>query len=186
MVKEWRVERRARAGVAALAMVSLVLVSAAAALAAPTQSRRPAATLRSLERGVLADINAVRTQHHLVPLRLSSPLTTAALVHTRQMAAGGYFAHESPDGSAFSQRIQQFYSSGPWSYWSVGENLLWSTHVDAQQALELWLSSPEHRANLLRPRWREIGVAALRVSGAPGAFHGLDVTIMTTDFGVRH
>jgi hypothetical protein len=48
------------------------------------------------------------------------------------------------------------------------------------------MKSPEHRANLLSPTWREVGVSALHVAAAPGAFQGLDVTIVTTDFGVRH
>jgi uncharacterized protein YkwD len=69
----------------------------------------------------------------------------------------------------------------------VGENLLWSSpDVDPQGALNLWVSSPEHRANLLTARWREIGVSAIHVAAAPGTYNGLDVTIVTTDFGVRH
>ncbi|MGZ8716249.1 MAG: CAP domain-containing protein [Gaiellaceae bacterium] len=172
---------------AALAAACLSLVVAGAAVAAPTQPRRPAASLTSLEQGVLADINAFRTQHKLAPLRLSATLTTAAREHSQQMAAQGYFAHESADGSAFWKRIQRFYTSSPWRSWSVGENLLWSSpDVDAQGALQLWLNSPEHRANLLTARWREIGVSALHVAAAPGTFHGLEVTIVTTDFGVRH
>ena len=57
---------------------------------------------------------------------------------------------------------------------------------EAAQALQLWLNSPEHRANLMNPRWREIGIAAVHATAAPGVFHGLDVTIVTTDFGSRH
>jgi uncharacterized protein YkwD len=69
----------------------------------------------------------------------------------------------------------------------VGENLLWSSAtVDAHRALQMWLASPEHRANLMNPSWREIGVSAVHAAGAPGIYHGLDVTIVTTDFGVRH
>ena len=71
-------------------------------------------------------------------------------------------------------------------YWSVGENLLWSSpNVDPAGALKLWMNSPEHRANILTARWREIGVSALHVADAPGVYHGLEVTIITTDFGVR-
>ena len=47
------------------------------------------------------------------------------------------------------------------------------------------MASPEHRANILTARWREIGVSAVHVAAAPGVYHGLDVTIVTTDFGVR-
>jgi uncharacterized protein YkwD len=102
------------------------------------------------------------------------------------MADQGYFQHESADGSAFWKRLQRFYPSSPWRYWSVGENLLWSSpDVDASGALQMWLNSPEHKANLLTARWREIGVSAVHVAAAPGTFRGLDVTIVTTDFGVR-
>ena len=172
--------RRIAAGVI-VACVSAVLAVGAAA--APV---RPAVALSPLEHGVLVDINAFRASHHLSSLRLSPDLTAAAVAHTQEMAVDGYFAHASADGALFWKRIRSFYASTPWSFWSVGENLLWSSpDVDANTALQLWLNSPEHRANLMNPRWREIGVAAVHAAAAPGAFRGLDVTIVTTDFGVR-
>lgn len=171
---------------AVLVAACLSLVVAGAAVASPTQPRQPAAALTSLEQGVLTDINAYRIQNKLAPLRLSPLLSTAAREHSQQMADQGYFAHESGDGSAFWKRVQRFYTSSPWRSWAVGENLLWSSpDVDAQGALQLWVNSPEHKANLLAPKWREIGVSAVHVTAAPGVFHGLDVTIVTTDFGVR-
>ena len=172
--------RAARILVGALAAVALL---APAATAAPQRHR---AALTPLESGVLVDINTFRREHHLVPLRLNAKLGTAARVHTVQMAQEGYFAHESADGSLFWKRIKAFYGSSPWRYWSVGENLLWSSpDVTPQKALQLWLRSPEHRENLMNPHWREIGIAAVHVDAAPGVFKGLDVTIVTTDFGVR-
>jgi uncharacterized protein YkwD len=160
----------------------------AALLAAPAGAvpRRHAAALTPLESSVLADINAFRLQHRLPTLRLSAPLTLAARSHSEQMVARGYFAHASANGSAFWRRVQGFYRSSPWRYWSVGENLLWSSpSVDGANALKLWLASPEHRRNLMNPAWREIGVAAVHASHAPGVYRGLDVTVVTTDFGVR-
>jgi len=172
--------------VLAAALLCAALATATVALGSPSQPRRPAASLSSLEQGVLGDINAFRRQHQLAPLRLSAALTTSAREHSRQMAADGYFAHESADGTAFWKRIQRYYKSSPSHYWSVGENLLFSSpDVDANGALRLWLNSPEHRANLLTARWREIGVSAVHVIAAPGTYRGLDVTIVTTDFGVR-
>jgi uncharacterized protein YkwD len=172
-----------RIGVALAAALAAVAVVAPGASAAP---RVPAASLSSLESSVLVDINAFRAQHHLSRLRLNTALTRAARAHSGQMAAVGYFAHASADGSAFWQRIQAFYGSSRWQYWSVGENLLWSApDVDAGNALKLWLASPEHRANLMSPKWREIGVSAVHAAHAPGTYAGRDVTIVTTDFGVR-
>lgn len=163
-----------------------LLAAAVAASAAPAAPSRPAVALSSLEQGVLTDINAFRAAHGLAPLRLSAPLTAAARSHSVQMETDGYFAHNSFDGTAFWKRIQGFYPSSHFGYWSVGENLLWSApDVDAQKALTMWEASPEHRKNMLDPHWREIGVSAVHSSSAPGVYNGLSVTIVTTDFGVR-
>jgi uncharacterized protein YkwD len=172
---------RAARTAAGAALAAVLLVPAASA--APGSG---AHALTRLESGVLVDINAFRRAHGLAPLKLNVRLTAAARSHTLQMARDGYFAHDSADGSSFWRRIQTFYTSSPWHYWSVGENLLWSSpDVTPARALKMWLASPEHRANLMNPRWREIGVAAVHEAVAPGAFKGLDVTIVTTDFGVR-
>jgi uncharacterized protein YkwD len=102
------------------------------------------------------------------------------------MGASGYFEHESLDGTAFWKRIARWYGSSGYAYWSVGENLLWSApDVDAPGAIDLWMHSPEHRANILSPRWREIGISAQHFASAAGAYKGAEVTIITTDFGVR-
>jgi hypothetical protein len=38
---------------------------------------------------------------------------------------------------------------------------------------------------MLTARWREIGLSAVHVMTAPGTYGGREVTIVTTDFGVR-
>jgi uncharacterized protein YkwD len=163
-----------------------LFAAAAAALPASAARSRPAVALTSLEQGVLVDINAFRAANHLAPLRLSASLTAAARNHSQQMEADGYFAHASADGTVFWKRIQGFYPSSHFGFWSVGENLLWSSpDVDAQKALTMWENSPEHRKNMLDPHWREIGVSAVHAQQAPGVYQGLAVTIVTTDFGVR-
>jgi uncharacterized protein YkwD len=102
------------------------------------------------------------------------------------MGVDGYFEHASFDGTAFWRRIVRWYRSSGYGYWSVGENLLWSSPgVTPATALQLWMHSPEHRANILAPRWREIGIAAVHENEAPGLYRDLPVTIITTDFGVR-
>jgi uncharacterized protein YkwD len=163
-----------------------VLAALAAALPASAAHSQPTVALTSLEQGVLSDINAFRAAHHLAPLRLSASLTDAARSHSQQMEADGYFAHNSVDGTAFWKRIQDFYPTSHFGFWSVGENLLWSSpDVGAQKALTMWENSPEHRKNMLDPQWREIGVSAVHAERAPGVYQGLAVTIVTTDFGVR-
>jgi len=45
----------------------------------------------------------------------------------------------------------------------------------------MWMASPEHRANLLRPGYRTVGVGATR-----GTFQGYaHALVVTTDFAGR-
>jgi uncharacterized protein YkwD len=173
-------------------LVLLVFALAAPAsleASAATDVRRPASTsvqLTSLERGVVDEINALRQRHGLAPLRASRELSDAAAAHSAAMANGGFFSHTSPDGTSFSKRVQRFYVAKGFGYWSVGENLLWSSpSVDPSRAVQMWLDSPPHRRNMLTAVWREVGLAAVKADPAPGVFNGLPVTIITADFGVR-
>ena len=135
---------------------------------------------------VLTDVNRLRRSRGLVSLRFSTKLAAAATQHSQEMARLGYFSHDSANGAAFWLRLERYYGSKGRRYWSVGENLLWSSpDTDAAGALRMWMGSPEHRANLLKGEWREIGLSAVHVPSAPGAFGGHEVTIVTADFGVR-
>ena len=160
-----------------------VVALAAALLAGPAVA---ATRLSALESGLLAQINEVRRAHGLAPLALSSSLTAAARQHSSEMGRDGYFAHESFDHSAFWKRVARWYPSKGWRYWTVGENLLWSSpDVTPSRAVTMWMNSPEHRANLLSRAWREIGLSAVHFDAAPGAYGGQPVTIVTADFGAR-
>jgi uncharacterized protein YkwD len=167
---------------------ALLLVAGAfivPSVATPSASRAHP-RLSTLESGVLHQLNAIRAGHGLQALKPSAALTAAAVAHTREMGAQGYFAHDSHDGTAFWKRIGRWYRASGSHYWAVGENLLWSSpDVSPAAALDRWMASPEHRANILKPEWHEIGVSAVHVDAAPGTYAGQAVTIVTTDFGVR-
>jgi len=177
---------RTRISILALAITLAALGVFAAGAGAASKPVRTLAAADQLESRVLAELNAIRRQHGLTPLRLSRPLSTAADSHSRAMGTVGL--PDRPHGLApeFWQRVQRFYSPDGYRSWSVGENLLWSSGtLDAAAALKLWMGSPGHRKNILTARWREIGLSALKVSSAPGVYGGRDVVIITTDFGVR-
>jgi uncharacterized protein YkwD len=174
--------RAARLVTAALCVAGLWTVAAPAG----ASSQAPATAMSALERGVLADVNAMRREHGLSALRFSTKLAAAARAHSSEMANRGYFSHDSANGSSFDRRIVRYYPLRGTHYWSVGENLLWSSpDVDAGGALNMWMGSPEHRRILLTARWREIGLSAVHVTSAPGTYGGREVTIVTADFGVR-
>jgi uncharacterized protein YkwD len=144
-------------------------------------TRPPPRVRVALAAGVLTHLNAIRVSHGLVPLVLNEQLSAAALQHSTEMLVRGYFSHDSFDGSSYQKRIRHYYRKG-----RVSENLLWSApDVGAARALTLWMGTPEHRAAILDPRWRAIGIGAVHSSSAPGKYGGRAVTVITTDFGAR-
>jgi uncharacterized protein YkwD len=162
----------------------------AALVGAPSAFARHGASnqtsVQALATGVLVELNAIRTAHGLVPVKLNATLSAAAKGHSSEMLTDGYFAHNSFSGAAFWKRLTGYSNKAAHGYWSVGENLLWeSPDVAPAEALRLWMASPEHRKNILTPSWREIGISAIHADSAPGTFGGQPVTVITTDFGVR-
>jgi len=176
----------------------LVLVFVAAAFVAGTadarshDDRMPAATSVQvatdidLQDQVLGAINDVRRTNGLSGLRLNASLSLAALGHSRSMARRGFFSHDGYNGAPFWSRIKPRYRPLRGNVWGVGENMVWaSPDLSAHEAIRMWLDSPSHRKNLLTPSWRDVGLGAVHALGAPGIYEGLDVTILTADFGVR-
>lgn len=88
------------------------------------------------------------------PLALNTALGRAALTYAQQMAAFGYMDHTGRDGSSPAQRITR--SGYRWR--AVGENLA-SGIMTPEEVVAGWLHSPEHCANLLDPRFTQMGVA---------------------------
>ena len=138
-----------------------------------------AAADAGLSAQLTAAVNAVRAAHGLQPLAVSPGLVAAATAHSQDMAERGYFDHDTAGGATWDARLRRYYPSS-----SVGENIAWaSPSIDADGIVAMWLGSPPHRENLLSPRWRELGVGAVRSTSAPGEFGGHEVTVVTLDFG---
>ena len=178
----------------ALVVLALTLAVGAADGAARSRNDRTPATastrqiseMPELQAQVLYAINDLRRERGLSGLRLNSALSTTALGHSVSMAQHGFFSHEGWNGSPFWQRLKPKYRPLANSNWAVGENLVWaSPSLSADETIEMWLASPPHRKNLLAPDWREVGLGAVRALAAPGVYKGLDVTILTADFGTR-
>jgi uncharacterized protein YkwD len=174
----------------------LVLVFVGAALVAGTadarsrDDRAPAsvqvAKVSTLEDQVLTAINDLRRSNGLSELRLNAALSLAALGHSQSMAKRGFFSHDGYNGAPFWARIKPRYRPQRGNFWGVGENMVWaSPDLSADETIQMWLDSPPHRKNLLTASWREVGLGAVHALGAPGVYQGLDVTILTADFGVR-
>ncbi len=131
-----------------------------------------AADLSAREAAILARINDVRSAHRLPPLGVDVKLTKAARAHSQSLLQQDVFTH-----GAFDVRLRSFGVR----FALIAENLAWGTgRLGSPRAIvAAWMSSPPHRANLLEPRFRMIGI------GSPvGTFAGYtDAAVVTADFG---
>ena len=91
-----------------LILALAVLGVGAAGAGAAGGSARSLTAADQLESQVLVELNKIRRDHGLVPVKISRPLTLAADTHSRNMGSFGFFQHESRDGSAFWKRVQRF------------------------------------------------------------------------------
>lgn len=88
------------------------------------------------------------------PLRLNGVLIKAAQLHADDMARHERMQHAGSDGSSPAQRItRQGYR---WK--AVGENVAAGAD-NAAEVVAGWLTSPGHCANIMSPRFTEMGVA---------------------------
>ncbi len=86
-------------------------------------------------------------------LRLDAWLEQAATAHARDMAERGELRHEGRDGSSPAERIAR--TGYRWRI--VGENVA-AGPTSIEEAISGWLGSPGHCANLMSPRFTEMGV----------------------------
>ena len=97
---------------------------------------------------------ALRTEENLPPLRREPALDALAASHTRAMIAAKRVAHDLGDGDPEDRARAAGLEAT-----TLGENVAHaSTAALAHRAL---YESPSHRANLVKPSFRELGIAAL-------------------------
>jgi len=122
-----------------------------------------AAEADQLELQVLALVNQARSQARRCgsetlaaaqPLRLNRRLRSASAAHADEMARLDYFSHTGRDGLHVSERA----SRAGYSWRAIGENIA-SGQMSADVAVQGWLKSPSHCANLMTPSYTEMGLA---------------------------
>jgi uncharacterized protein YkwD len=87
------------------------------------------------------------------PLRISPELTDAAEAHARDMARRKFFEHRGSDGSEPKDRVRR--TGYQWSL--TGENIALGPQ-SAEEVVAGWLDSPGHCANIMEPRFHDIGI----------------------------
>jgi uncharacterized protein YkwD len=135
----------------------LVIVHPGAIVIAADEARR-----------LVSDVNRVRMKHAIARVTVDPELSHAAVAYARDMATRKFFGHFSPDGRSLPDRLATIGYG-----WTVAEENI-ALGANEREANEALLESPDHRANILDPRVRKIGTAALRV--------GVGATIYVEEF----
>ena len=86
------------------------------------------------------------------PLAWNCQLEDAALGHSASMAENDFFSHTGLDGSSPGDRI----SATGYVWRTYGENIA-AGYGDAQAAMDGWMASAGHCANLMSARFTEMG-----------------------------
>lgn len=98
-------------------------------------------------------------------------LGEAALAHSQDMATQRYFAHRAKDGSLVGERTLR--TGYRWR--AVGENIAVG-QTTPSEAVDGWLSSPGHCANIMHPGFTDMGGAyAIRTDRRPNRVYWTQV-----------
>jgi uncharacterized protein YkwD len=123
---------------------------------------------------VLELTNLERQNAGVPPLTLSSELTAAAQGYSQVLAESGCFAHTCGPVPRFTDRIGL---AGYTGFAAVAENIA-AGFPTPESVVDGWMGSEGHRANLLSPKYSEIGIGVATGAGPYGTF-------WTQDFGSR-
>ena len=94
------------------------------------------------------------------PALASNPrLMEAARIHAEQMASFQRMEH-TISGAKYPTMQSRLEAAG-YTYWSAAENIAWNV-ADARRAVDGWMNSPGHRANILDAQLSEMGAAVAR------------------------
>jgi uncharacterized protein YkwD len=150
---------------------------------ANTELMPTAQNLELVRAAVLCLHNQIRVQLGLTRLKDNAKLRKAANGHSSSMVDEGFFAHTSPSGETFVERVLGAGYAKPTDGWMLGENLAWGTGEQSTPAggMNAWMNSAGHKANIVKGGYREIGVG-VRLGGPEDP--GVGATF-TAEFGAK-
>lgn len=122
---------------------------------------------------LLKDTNARREYHGLQALRLNSELSKAAALKAQDMLTQQYWAHVAPDGKTPWYWLEE----ARYDYVTAGENLA-RGFTTSGAALSAWMSSSDHRKNILDEGYTDVGFAV-----ADGMLEGKPTTLIVALYG---
>jgi uncharacterized protein YkwD len=158
------VSRLALLAAAPTALLALGTPAEARVPAPPLPADAPASALTpaQLMSEVVTRTNQQRRANGCAPLAVDRELTIASIRQSLYMARTGRFTHIWADGTTFVARSHAAGYEQP-----SGENIAWGYRT-ADQVIEAWMASPDHRENILNCGAHSIGTGvAYGTNGLP-------------------
>lgn len=100
-------------------------------------------------------LNKERESRGLNSLVFDKNIAKVAREHSKDMLSRGYFSHYTPEGISPFDRL----SKAKISYLYAGENLALAPNVSL--AMQGLMNSPGHKANILSPNFKKVGVGVI-------------------------
>jgi uncharacterized protein YkwD len=113
----------------------------------------------AIERRAFDQTNAVRVKNGLPPFTWDAEVCRMARDHSEHMWREGYFSHTTPDGKRLRDRARLV---GILQFRVVAENIAYNQGYEdpGAFAVERWMLSPKHRANILSPEFRAMAIGS--------------------------
>lgn len=112
-----------------------------------------------IEKRVFEQTNIARVKNGLAPLVWDADVCRMARIHSESMSRQGYFSHVTPEGLRLRERAREV---GILRYTVLGENIALNQGFADPGALavERWMQSEKHRANILSPEFRAMAIGS--------------------------
>ncbi|MCX4640552.1 hypothetical protein HEP86_00910 [Streptomyces sp. RPA4-5] len=137
----------------------------------PSGGQAATGTAAQFAQKVVELVNAQRAQHGCGPLTVDARIQRAAQAHSDDMAARNFYDHVTPEGVDPGTRM----TKAGYSWGSYAENIFKSPK-DPATAVDGWMKSPGHRANILNCSYKDTGVGVNMSGNGPW---------WTQDFGTQ-
>jgi uncharacterized protein YkwD len=150
-------------------VVLMVLVGTVPSFRAPVMD-----SLSAIYASVLINLtNKDRVAANVAELKVSPILEKAAQMKADDMAAKGYFAHNTPEGLT----PWYWFEQAGYKYKYAGENL--AVNFENSEDVETaWMNSRGHFLNIINPKYTEIGIAT-----STGIYKGRTAIFVVQMFG---
>ena len=123
---------------------------------------------------LLEKTNQEREKNNQNPLVLNQKLNQAALLKAKNMFSEQYWAHIAPDGTP----PWKWFSDAGYNYDEAGENLA-KNYSSIDTVMTAWMNSPEHRENILKKDYKDVGFAVM-----DGELNGQATSLVVAMYGL--